>query len=147
MNTKNGMVYSDKFLLNVVDLKHIELATDADKEYQIDIWTQFFTATTWEEIIMFAEKNPYISEAAQTLYEANADEITEMKCRARRDYYKQKNTTEKMFRELTAALAESNACIVQKDARIAEQETHIAELKARIAKMETLLSQNNSTSK
>lgn len=49
---------------------------------------------------MIAEKNPYIAEAAQSLYEAHADEITEMKCRARRDYYKQKNTTEKIMKEL-----------------------------------------------
>jgi len=54
-------------------------------------WAKFFTATKWEEVIMLAENNPYIDEAAQTLYEANADHLTEMQCRARRDYYKQKN--------------------------------------------------------
>ena len=101
MNSKNSRIYSDKFRLNVVDLTHINLATDADKESQLDLWAKFFTAKTWEDIIMMAEKNPYIAEAAQTLYESNVDEITEMKCRARRDYYKQKNTTEKMMRELT----------------------------------------------
>ena len=100
-NEKNGMVYSDKFHLNVIDLTHIELATDADKESQLDAWAKFFSAKTWEEVIMIAENNPYIAEAAQTLYEAHADEVTEMKCRARRDYYKQKNTTEKIMRELT----------------------------------------------
>lgn len=101
INPQNGMIYSDKFYLNVIDLTHIDIATDADKESQLDIWSQFFTAKTWEEVIMIAEKNPYINEAAQTLYEAHADEITEMKCRARRDYYKQKNTTEKILRELS----------------------------------------------
>ena len=101
MNEKNGMVYSDKFLLNVIDLTQIELATKEDKEFQIDYWAKLFTATSWEEIIMLAEKNNAFSETAQTLYELNSDEITEMKCRARRDYYKQKNTTEKIITDLT----------------------------------------------
>ena len=100
INIRNGMIYSDKFFLNVIDLTHIRIATDADKEAQLDTWAKFFTAKTWEEVIMIAEKNPYIAEAAQSLYEAHADEITEMKCRARRDYYKQKNTTEKIMKEL-----------------------------------------------
>ena len=95
------MVYSDKFLLNVIDLTQIELATEEDKEFQIDYWAKLFTATSWEEIIMLAEKNNAFSETAQTLYELNSDEITEMKCRARRDYYKQKNTTEKIITDLT----------------------------------------------
>lgn len=136
MNEKNYMVYSDKLHLRVVDLKHINLATDADKEHQIDLWAKFFTATTWEEIIMFAEENPYIAASAQTLYEANADETTKMKCRARRDYYKQKNTTEKMLRDLTSALAESNTLIAEQAARIAEQSAHIAKLEAQLAQQQ-----------
>lgn len=143
MNEKNGMVYSDKFLLNVIDLTHIELATDEDKEFQIDYWARLFTATSWEEIIMLAEKNNAFSETAQTLYELNADEITEMKCRARRDYYKQKNTTEKILNELTAQkekltaeteklTAETEQLTAQKEQLTAENEA----LKARIAELE-----------
>ena len=64
INEKNGMVYSDKFILNVVNLTHIELATTVDKEVQLDIWARFFIAKTWEEIIMIAEKNIYIEAAA-----------------------------------------------------------------------------------
>ena len=44
-NLKNGMVYSDKFSLRVINLKCIELATDEDKEYQLDAWAKFFTST------------------------------------------------------------------------------------------------------
>ena len=78
---------------------------------------------------MLAEKNNAFSETAQTLYELNSDEITEMKCRARRDYYKQKNTTEKIMNELT----------LEKDRLLAETEKLTAEneaLKARIAELE-----------
>lgn len=120
-NQKNGMVYSDKFSLSVIDLKHIELSTDEDKESLVDAWARFFIATSWEEVIMIAEHSPHIEAAAQTLYEANADEATKRKCRARRDYYKQKNTTEKMMIDLQNALAE-------KDAKIADLTEHIKEL-------------------
>ena len=151
------MVYSDKFSLGVVDLKHIELSTDEDKEYQLDAWAKFFTSTTWEEVIMIAENNPYIEAAAQTLYEANADEMTKRKCRARRDYYKQQNTTNKLLKELSdavdqkqleldqkmAQLEQKNAEIEQKDAEIEQKDAEIEQKDARIKELETLIAQQN----
>ena len=129
-NEKNGMIYSDKFHLNVIDLTYIELATDADKESKLDDWARFFTAKTWEEVIMIAENNPYIAEAAQTLYEAHADEVTEMKCRARRDYYKQKNTTEKIMKELTEKhlqLVEANEDLKHKHEKLTGENEKLTE--------------------
>ena len=58
LNIKNQHLYSDKFILSVVDLTHIELATDEDKAYGIDRWARLFKSTTWEEIRMIAENNP-----------------------------------------------------------------------------------------
>jgi len=124
------MVYSDKFHLNVIDLTHIELSTDADKESQLDAWAKFFTAKTWEEVIMIAENNPYIAEAAQTLYEAHADEVTEMKFRARRDYYKQKNTTEKIMRELTeeqAKLLSENKKLFDENEKLSDENEKLSD--------------------
>ncbi len=134
------MIYSDKFHLNVIDLTHIELSTDTDKEFQLDLWAKFFTATTWEEVIMLAENNPYIDEAAQTLYEANSDRLTEKICRARRDYYKQKNTTEKLFHDVTTerdtAITERDKAITERDEAIIERDkalARLAELEAELA--------------
>ena len=129
INEKNGMIYSDKFHLNVIDLTHIELSTNADEEYQLVAWAKFFTATTWEEVIMLAENNSIIDEAAQTLYEANADHITEEICRARRNYYKQKNTTEKLLND---AISERDIAIAERNkalSRIAELEAELAQQK------------------
>lgn len=134
INVKNGMVYSDKFLLNVVDLTHINLSTNIDKEHQLDIWAKFFTTKTWEDVIMLAENNPYIDEAAQTLYEANADEITKMQCRARRDYYKLQNTRDRNWREAMAENAELKSALIEKDNALAEKDALIEELKAQLAK-------------
>lgn len=155
INEKNGMVYSDKFLLNVIDLKHIELATNEDKESHVDAWARFFTATSWEEVIMIVEHVPHLEAAAQTLYEANADEATKRKCRARRDYYKQVNTTEKLFLELRAekeslmaelasvetALAQRQASLAEKEYALAEKDSALAEKDSKIADLTEYIKQ------
>ena len=143
------MVYSDKFSLGVIDLKHIELSTDEDKESLVDAWAKFFVATSWEEVIMIVEHSPHLEAAAQTLYEANADEATKRKCRARRDYYKQVNTTEKLLLELRAekeslmaelasvetALAQRQSSLVEKEYALAEKDSALAEKDSTIAEL------------
>lgn len=148
INEKNGMVYSDKFSLSVVDLKHIELATNEDKESHVDAWARFFTTTSWEEVIMIVEHIPHLEAAAQTLYEANADEATKRKCRARRDYYKQVNTTEKLFLELNAEkealmaeLAAVETTLAQRQTTLAEKECELAEKDSKIADLTEYIKQ------
>lgn len=75
VNVKNYLVYSDKFILSVVNLNQIELATKEDKE--------------------FAKDNEYLQEAAESLYVANADEIVRQQCRAREDAERLQRTLER----------------------------------------------------
>lgn len=42
MNEKNHHIYTDKFVLSVIDLRHINLATEEDKEWKIDYWAFLF---------------------------------------------------------------------------------------------------------
>ena len=88
LNVKNHALYSDKLRLSVLDLNHIDMATEEDKFYQIDYWASFFKATTWEEITMLAEKNEYIAETAATVYKLTQDERVRMECEAREDFYR-----------------------------------------------------------
>ena len=67
LNLKDHFEYSDKLTLSVVDLKHIELATDADKAYGIDKWAALFRSISWEEILMTAKNDEYLMEATKTL--------------------------------------------------------------------------------
>ena len=122
LNVKNHMLYSDKFILSVVDLTHIELATDEDKANQIDYWARLFKATSWEEIRMISKNNNYLSEASQALYELNADEITRQKCRAREEYYRTQNTYKKLISDLQEQLKEKDNTIAELMQRIAELE-------------------------
>jgi predicted transposase/invertase (TIGR01784 family) len=113
LNVKNHRVYSDKFILSVVCLTEIELATDEDKEYQIDYWARLFKATTWEEIKMIAKKNAAFQEASETLYALNSDETVRAQCRARDDYYRmqqeQKIEYERVLTELDNANSKLDA--------------------------------------
>jgi len=56
LNIKNHHSYSDNFDLRVVNLTQIELATDEDKQFQIDYWAALFKSETWKEIKMLAKK-------------------------------------------------------------------------------------------
>nr|MCR5399942.1 hypothetical protein [Lachnospiraceae bacterium] len=62
-----------KFNLCVIQLNHIEMATEEDKRYGIDEWARLFKATTWEEIRMLAEKNEYIDSAAKEMFTRGQD--------------------------------------------------------------------------
>ena len=141
INEKNGMVYSDKFSLSVIDLKHIDLSTDEDKESLVDAWARFFVATSWEEVKMIVKHIPHLEAAAQTLYEANADEATKRKCRARRDYYKQVNTTEKLFLELKAELASVETALAQRQSVLAEKEVALAEKDSALAEKDSQIAE------
>lgn len=46
MNIKKHYIYNYNFTLNVLDLNHIELATNEDKTYKINYWAKLFKAKT-----------------------------------------------------------------------------------------------------
>ena len=87
MNIKNYHVYSSKFVLSVIDLSKLELATKEDESSGLAYWVRLFKANTWEELKMLKNNNDYLKEAleeaAKAIYMANADEIVRQKCRAR----------------------------------------------------------------
>ena len=100
MNVKNHRIYNSKFVLSVVDLTQIRLASEEDKKYQLDYWASLFKAKTWEEIKMLAEKNEFLEEAAQSVYVANADEIVRQKCRAREEAERYERTLKRNIGKL-----------------------------------------------
>lgn len=116
MNIKNHHVYSDKFILSVVDLTKIDMATDEDKAYQIDYWARLFKARTWEDLKMIAEKDENLREASESLFILNADDITRQKCRAREDQIRLEKKMKHKIEVLTVendALSQENAVLSQ----------------------------------
>lgn len=131
------MVYSDKLCLSVVDLTHIDLATEEDKRYHIDQWAALFKAATWEEIKMIAQQNDYLQEASKAYYRLTQEERIRQICEAREDYYRCQRGMQRIMDEQAAALKEQANALAEKDAIIAsllaEKDAALAEKDAIIA--------------
>ena len=129
INVKTHKVFSDKFNLSVVDLTHIELATEEDRRYGMDLWARRFKATTWEEIKMLAAQNEYLEEATQELYKCNSDDIIRQQCRAREEYYRRQRTREKALKDANEErdrLVEENKQLVAKIEQLAIEKEQLA---------------------
>ena len=138
LNIKNQHLYSDKFILSVVDLTHIELATDEDKAYGIDCWARLFKSTTWEEIRMIAENNPILTEASEKLYTYNADEAARQRSQARAEYL----AHERAINSRLAKLSEENAVLVsEKQALAAENQAMAAENQALTTEKQAMIAE------
>ena len=129
-NIINNNIYSDKFLLNVLDLNQTCIATEGDITCGLQYWARLFKAKTWEELKMLTKENEYLQEAAESLYVANADEIVRQQCVAREDAERRERTLERDKRLLQEALDESGRVIQEKDKVLEEKDKEIARLKA-----------------
>ena len=131
-NVKNHTIYSDKFMLSVVDLNHIELATPSDKQFRIDYWAALFKATTWEDIKMISNENNYFQSASETLFQLNADERIREQCEARNAYYARERYHRETERELRESITAKDALIARKDSLIAGKDALIAQLRSEL---------------
>jgi len=136
-NIKSHNVYSDKFILHVIELNNIHLATDEDHYYAIDKWASLFKAKTWEEIRMLVNDNPALQTAAETLYRLNMDERFRETCERfaqaeiEHNGVIQRNITlTQINEELSQTNEELTTQIATKDAQIALLQAQLAELKS-----------------
>ena len=143
LNIKNQHLYSDKFTLSVVDLTHIDLATDEDKAYGIDCWARLFKSTTWEELKMIAKNNPVLTDASETLFILNSDDAERRRSQARAEFIAHEKALNKKLsesaEEIAALTAEKQALVAEKQALVAEKQaltTEIERLRTRLAEQE-----------
>lgn len=91
-NEKTNYVYSDKFVLSVINLNKIELATEEDKAYGVDYWARLFKVKTWEELKTMVKDREDLQEVADSIYKANSDELVRQQCRAREEAERRERT-------------------------------------------------------
>lgn len=118
-NVKNQHPFTGKFALTVLDLTHIELATEEDKDFGIDQWAALFKATSWEELRMITKNNKSMEEASQVLYNMNSDQTIRDMC-----YFRERAEIEEKYR---------NDLIKKQEAELAEKDRIIAELQVQLA--------------
>lgn len=85
-NIVNNNIYSDKLLLNVLDLNQIHLATNDDIACGLQYWARLFKAKTWEELQMLASEYEVFEGITDTMQKALADKKTRLECEARERY-------------------------------------------------------------
>lgn len=73
INFQRLIVFNDKFALSVLSLNQIELATEEDKQWEIDKWATIFKAKTWEELQMAATTTT-LEKVADSIFVQNTDE-------------------------------------------------------------------------
>lgn len=118
-NIKNHNIYTDKFILHVIELNNINLATEEDRAYEIDKWASLFKAQTWEDIRMIINDNPALQSAAETLYQLNMDEQFRDTCERFIRADAERNALNRINEELTATIADRDATIAELKARLA----------------------------
>lgn len=109
MNTITHKVFNDKFVLSVLCLTQRNLATEEDRLWQIDTWAELFKAKTWEDIKMIAQTNHTLTNAAESLFQYNGDDMIRQRCLAREDYERHERTVNKKIQDLEQRIAELEA--------------------------------------
>ena len=133
LNTKNMHAYTDKFSLHVIDLRHIDLATEEDKAYQTDVWAAFFKAKTWEEMRMLAEKKPGLQSSVETLYQLNCDE----QIRETLDRFVRAQRREQGYLD---TISEQQDTISEQQERLSAQEDTISEQQEKLSTQQNTIS-------
>ncbi|MBQ8278465.1 MAG: Rpn family recombination-promoting nuclease/putative transposase [Roseburia sp.] len=133
MNVRSHKVFNDKFILNVLSLKQIELATEEDKAWELDKWAKLFSAKTWRDIKMLAKNNEIFTAASETLYQFNSDDLIREQCQARMDYERHERYVKRKLAEQEQALKECHDTINEQADTIKEQERLIKKLQEQLA--------------
>ncbi len=141
MNIKKHYIYNDNFTLNVLDLNHIELATDEDKAYKTDYWAKLFKAKTWEDLKMLAQKNNTMKEACETVYKLNQDESVRFWCEMREEGHRILRTYDTLLKESEEKLAKKDAIIAEKDEKLAEKDEKLAEKDEKLAEKDAIIAE------
>ena len=133
LNVKNHTLYSDKWRISVLDLSRIDLATEEDRQYQLDYWAALFKAKTWEELQMLAQNNHYFKEASETVYELTQEERIRQQCLAREDYNRTMKGIENDFAALKHEIATLKKDLTNTNQQLSEKDALIASLQAQLA--------------
>ena len=133
LNVKNHTLYSDKWRISVLDLSRIDLATEEDRQYQLDYWAALFKAKTWEELQMLAQDNHYFKEASETVYELTQEERIRQQCLAREDYNRTMKGIENDFAALKHEIATLKKDLTNTNQQLSEKDALIASLQAQLA--------------
>jgi predicted transposase/invertase (TIGR01784 family) len=140
-NERTGQLYTGKFSISVVELNHINLATEEDRAAHRDLWARFFKARSWEELKMLAQQDTDIRKAVTMVHKLSQDEEFRMKYEAREDFIRQQIDHDAWY---DAEIKKREAEIAEKDTVIAEKNSALAEMGSALAEKDSALAESYS---
>lgn len=138
-NVKDGYEYSSKFGLSVVELNHIEMATEEDKKFGIDKWAEVFKAKTWEELQMITKDDKYLDSAARSVYMINQDKAMINRMLKREDEIAYEKAIARDLENAKKELAMKDNELTQKDIELAQKDNELAQKDAIIQELKKKL--------
>ena len=142
-NVKTHKVYSDKFVLDVVSLNCIDLATPEDVESGLVDWARFFTASTWEELQMLAANNPAIEDAASTAVKGMSDDKLKWEIMLREEASRRYQTREAFFKRAEKRAVEAEEKLAVSEEKLAVSEEKLAETDKKLAETDKKLAETD----
>ena len=133
LNVKNHNDTS-KFQLYVLDLNHIELATQEDLDSERDVWARLFQAKTRGDLMRIAQQCEELKPVIDKMDVLMADDAVRLQYDAEETLRNREKGIRKKIHKLEEALAD-------KDSQLADQKTQLAAQTARIAELEAKLDQ------
>ncbi len=141
-NDRTHRIYTSKMRLSMLQLNRTNLATEEDIAHNRHFWAEFFKIKTWEEMLMLAQNNPVVAEAAKTMYRVTADEEARWLClsmerqaRTQRSYEELIEESKAILADLNAQLSDANAQLSDANAQLSEKDAEIAALRAELASL------------
>jgi hypothetical protein len=141
LNKKNHIPYTDKIGINVLQLNHIEEATEEDVTNNLVYWAKLFKAGTWEEFKALAKGNPVIEEVGNMIFELNTDDSTKHVLEGQRRY--KEMIASQYVAGYTDAEEKLNPIIAAKDAEIADKDNALAEKDNALAEKDNTIAEKD----
>lgn len=88
---------------------------------------------------MLAEKNEYLNEASETIFQLSADELIKKRCRDREEYYQDLRNYERVIAEMKNTIKDKDTAIAN---ITAEKEASLSQLEKLTSEMEKLRAEN-----
>ncbi len=92
---------------------------------------------------MLSQKNEYIGEAAETVYQLSQEEKIRMQCEAREDYYRTQQGWQDMLAQKDSIIIEKDSEIAQKDSIIIEKDSIITEKDSIITEKDSIITEKD----
>ena len=140
-NVKTHKIYSDKFILSVLNLNRADLATEEDRNYSLDCWARLFKAKDWEEIKMLAKKNSAIVEAANAMYDFTADSVIREHCLMREEFQRRQLERAMWEKELEEKIAQSEDILAKTEDKLTQTEDKLTQTEDKLTQAEDKLTQ------